>query len=293
MPQKLSYVKPTKVQLKDHPLFSEKWLQERIVEDPTILGLGDLEVKDVERRHPKAGRLDLLLRDPDSGKRYEVEIMLGAVDESHIIRTIEYWDIERKRYPQFDHCAVLVAEEITSRFLNVINIINSHIPLIALQVNALQIGDNITLGFTKVLDEIVLGDDEDDDNGGQQVDRKYWEDKGSKKSLKIVDECFDILREIDADIQIKFNKYYIGLTIGGRSVIFVLFRAKKAFARVEVRLVDKAAWKSRLEDENIPVLESAKAKPRLSFQLSTDAARKNRDLLRELFEAAYRNQFDE
>ncbi len=40
----------------------------------------------------KAGRLDLLLQDANQ-RRYEVEIQLGATDESHIIRTIEYWDI--------------------------------------------------------------------------------------------------------------------------------------------------------------------------------------------------------
>ena len=63
-----------------------------------------------------------------------VEIMLGATDPSHIIRTIEYWDSERKRYPQFDHCAVIVAEEITGRFMNVISLFNGAIPLIALQI---------------------------------------------------------------------------------------------------------------------------------------------------------------
>jgi hypothetical protein len=44
--------------------------------------------------------LDLLLQDADGNRRYEVEVQLGKTDESHIIRTIEYWDIERKRYPQ-------------------------------------------------------------------------------------------------------------------------------------------------------------------------------------------------
>ena len=88
--------------------------------DPGLLGLGELEVKDVERMQPRAGRLDLLLQDPDSYRRYTVELQLGATDESHIIRALEYWDIERKRYPQYDYCAVLVAEDITSRFLNVI-----------------------------------------------------------------------------------------------------------------------------------------------------------------------------
>ena len=44
--------------------------------------------------------MDLLLQDADDNDRYEVEIELGTTDESRIIRTIEYWDIERKRYPQ-------------------------------------------------------------------------------------------------------------------------------------------------------------------------------------------------
>jgi len=60
--------------------------------DGPIPGLGDLDIRARERRHAKAGRLDLLLRDANQ-RRYEVEIQLGATDESHIIRTIEYWDI--------------------------------------------------------------------------------------------------------------------------------------------------------------------------------------------------------
>jgi hypothetical protein len=46
------------------------------------------------------------MRDSEAETYYEVEIMLGNIDESHIIRTIEYWDIERQRRPQFDHQAV-------------------------------------------------------------------------------------------------------------------------------------------------------------------------------------------
>ena len=70
---------------------------------------------------------DLLLQDADSNRRYEVEVQLGATDESHIIRTIEYWDIERRRYPQYEHTAVIVAEDITSRFLNIISLFNGMI----------------------------------------------------------------------------------------------------------------------------------------------------------------------
>ena len=110
-----------------------------------------------ERNHARAGRLDLLLRDDDNRKRYEVELQLGATDESHIIRVIEYWDKERRKYPNWDHCAVFIAEEVNGRFLNVVDILNGKVPLIALQMQALQVGDLTTLVFTKVVDEIVLG----------------------------------------------------------------------------------------------------------------------------------------
>lgn len=132
----MKFVKPEFISIKSHPQLSEAWVQDRIAEDPTILGLGDLVLKDKERIQPRAGRLDLLLQDLETNRRYEVEIQLGKTDETHVIRTIEYWDIERKRYPQYDHCAVIVAEEITARFLNVISLFNGTIPLVAIQMRA-------------------------------------------------------------------------------------------------------------------------------------------------------------
>src|SRR5713226_5545646 len=147
------YTPHERFSLRNHPEFNEKWVQDLIANDPSILGLGDLVLRDKERIQPRAGRLDLLLQDPETNRRYEVEVQLGPTDETHIIRTIEYWDIERKRYPQYDHCAVIVAEEITGRFLNVISLFNGFIPVIALRMQAIAVGDSIGLIFTKVLDE--------------------------------------------------------------------------------------------------------------------------------------------
>jgi len=146
------YVKHQKVLLKNHPDFNEKWVQETIVDDPSIMGIGELILKDKERNQAGAGRLDLLFQDPDSILRYEVEIQLGKTDESHIFRTIEYWDLERKRYPQYDHVAVLIAEDITSRFLNIMSLLNGFIPIIAIQLNAILVENQIALIFTVVID---------------------------------------------------------------------------------------------------------------------------------------------
>src|SRR5438477_6771689 len=127
----MNFTRSERISLKLHPELNEKWVQELISSDASILGLErELVVRDKERIQPRAGRLDLLLQDPETKRRYEVEIQLGPTDEAHIIRTIEYWDIERKRYPQYEHCAVLIAEDITSRFLNVVALFNGVIPLI-------------------------------------------------------------------------------------------------------------------------------------------------------------------
>lgn len=175
----LTFAPHEKISLKDHPDLNEKWLQQRIADNPSILGLGDLVLKDKERLQPRAGRLDILLQDPESNRPYEVEIQLGATDESHIIRTIEYWDLERKRYPQYDHTAVIVAEDITSRFFNVISLFNGTIPLIAIQMNAIKVGELLSLVCTTVLDEVTLGLLDEDEEVAAVTDRAYWEQRGT------------------------------------------------------------------------------------------------------------------
>ncbi len=285
----LQYVKPVLIQLKGHPDFNEKWVQDRICDDPSILGLGDLEVKDVERVQPQAGRLDVLLRDPDTGKRYELELMLGAIDASHIIRTIEYWDIERKRYPQYDHCAVIAAEDVTSRFLNVISLFNSAVPIIALQLNAYQIGESIALAFTRVLDEVILGEDDDDAGPEQGSSREDWEGRSSASTLGIVDHCLGILRRISAHIELKYNKFYIGIAENGRTNNFVAFRPKRQFLKIEARVPDLTLWKGKIEEAGMTPLGGASNK-RLLFRITSDELKANEGLVEELFKECYQEQ---
>jgi len=229
-----------KTSLKRNPRINEKWIQEQISSDPSILGLGDLILKDIERNHRGAGRLDLLLQDPDSLKRYEVEIQLGKTDESHIIRTIEYWDNERKKYPQYDHCAVIIAEDITSRFFNVIQLFNGNIPIIAIQMNAYEVENTagIALTFTKILDEFELDLIDEDEEVTEVVDRYYWENKGSKETVELADRLLHLIKEIDPTFELKYNKYYIGLTKDGLADIFVSFKARKSYLIMRLKLED-------------------------------------------------------
>lgn len=100
----------------------------------------------------------------------------------------------KKENPQYEHCAVIIAEDITSRFLNVISLFNGFIPLIAIQVKALKIGDTISLFFTKVLDEVKF-DLLDEDNSFEATDKNYWETKATKQSLSLTEKILKNLKK--------------------------------------------------------------------------------------------------
>lgn len=278
----MDYVKATPVNLKNHPKFSEKWLQERIAEDPALLGLGELEVKDLERRQPRAGRLDLLLVDPEAHTRYEVEIQLGATDETHIVRTVEYWDLERNRYPQYDHVAVLIAEDITSRFLNVISLFNKAIPLVAIQIRALEVGTDLTLHATTVLDLMPLGTEEEDEPG-QSTDRNYWLKKGSKKTVETADDLLDLINEVTGDsLALKYNKFYIGLSREGLADNFAQFRPRKDNLVAEFRVTKTDALSEKIDNSGLDTLDYDKKWGRYRFRITHEEIAVHRDLLVEL-----------
>jgi len=286
-PSRLRYVKPEIVWLRDHPELNERWVQERIAEDPSLLGLGELILKDKERIQPRAGRLDLLLQDADLNRRYEVEIQLGKTDEAHIIRTIEYWEIERKRYPQYEHTAVIVAEDITSRFLNVIALFNGFIPLIAIQLRAYRLGDQISLVFTTVLDQIRLGLADEDEEVQETTDRAYWERRGSKATVQMADELLEILREWEPALTLKYNKFYIGLAKHGQPSNFVVFRPKKQWLRLEARLDRSDELQARIEEEGLDVMDYDARSGTYRIRLSRGDLKKHETFVRELLRRAY------
>jgi len=241
--------------IKTHPELDEKWVQARIADDASILGLGDVVLKDKERPQPKAGRLDLLLQEAEANRRYEVEVQLGPTDESHIIRTIEYWDIERRRFPQYEHTAVIVAEDITSRFLNIISLFNGMIPLVAIQMKALKSGNNVGLVFTTVVDQMALGLVGEDEEVQETATRAYWEQRGSKKTLAVADELLELSRIHDKALELKYNKFYIGLAKAGQPNNFLIFRPKKGFLRFEPRLKSTPETQDFLESANLDVMD--------------------------------------
>lgn len=274
--------------MRTHPEYNEKWVQNLLAEDPVILGLGELVLRDRERLQPRAGRLDLLLQDPETQRRYEVEIQLGATDETHIIRTIEYWDIERKRYPQYDHCAVLVAEDITSRFLNVVSLFNGCVPLIAIQMQALKVGSHVTLVFTTVMDELTRGlVEEDEDAVSTPTDRAYWEKQASKATVGLADQMLESLHDFDPSLKLKYNKFYIGLEKDGQPYNFVSFRPKKNFIKFELKLPQSEEVNTMIDEAGLDTLEYNKRWGLYRVRLTKEDIEAKTDVLKNLAKIAF------
>ena len=225
---------------------NEKWLQDRINEDPSILGLGDVNVVAAERIQSSGGRLDFLLSDPDINTMYEVEVMLGRLDESHIIRTIEYWDIERRRWPTRDHRAVIVAEEITNRFFNVVSLLNRAVPIVAIQLNALQIEDKVVLSFTKVMD-IFEDPEEDEEVVGDPANREWWISNTNPESMSVYDGCLELIPAVSTDLKITYNRKHIA--VGNWKQNFVWFTPRKQQKHCYVRIRVDEGERDALSDE--------------------------------------------
>lgn len=234
----MKYVPSRVISLKKSPDHSEKTLQEAIANNPEILGLGEITLRETERRQLNGGRLDLLFDDETTKVRYTVELQLGPTDETHIIRTIEYWDNERSRNPHIDHIAVIVAEDITTRFLNVISLFNKSVPLIAIQLSAIEVGNDVTINCVKVLDISTSMGWEEDNTSVVSTDRPYWLKKATPETVGMADKLLGIVHEVtgNTNLELNYNKHYIGLASGGVANNFISMKPRKHNVLLQVKL---------------------------------------------------------
>lgn len=238
--------------------FDEYWLQDQIVDNPACLGLGDLEPLAKERRQSSGGRLDILLKNPEDDTMYETEVMLGETDETHIIRTIEYWDIEKRKFPQRQHYAVLVAEHINRRFFNVVQLLSQSVPIIAIQVSLLDVDGKRCLFFTTLLDTFEELED-GSSLGDIEYNRDFWTTKAAW-TLETTDVLFEITRPIFNNPSLNYRKSYIAITVGANNYLWLHKRSQDK-SLLGFRVTDQSTQDdiaALLDAENISYVRKAK-----------------------------------
>jgi hypothetical protein len=251
---------------------NEKWLQDRIKEDTTILGLGELEIIGKEHRQPSGGRIDFLMHHAETELFYEVEIMLGTLDESHIIRTIEYWDVERQRRPQSDHRAVIVAENITSRFFNVLRLLNRSVPMIAVQLSAFKLDDSsIVLHAVTVLDVVEEIAEAYVEEEAEETDRTYWEKKRDPASLSVMDKIAAGFKATGIEQKLAYNKHHVALRSTGNNFCWFHPRKTPGYCHVEFKLSPDTRDPALANMQSRGIDASSKGAARVTFSITNRA----------------------
>lgn len=202
----------------------EKWIQDIIENDPSLLPFENLVLVSKERKQSTGGKIDFLMKSEDNSM-YEIEVMLGDTDPSHIIRCIEYWDIEKRRFPQRQHFAVLVAESFNRRYFNIIQLLSLNIPIIAVQLDVIESDKNYIINFTKIMD---IYEEVDDELENEEAKEEDWEKDApwvNNSAKKIVEK----LKEIESSLLIKYRKRHIAITKNGSNQFYLNKRAKPKF----------------------------------------------------------------
>lgn len=231
----------------------EYWLQDRIYENPSILGLGDLVQVSKEKKQSSGGILDMLLKDPEDDSMYEIEVMLGETNPSHIIRSIEYWDLEKRRYPQRGHFSVLIAESFERRYFNIVHLLSLNIPMIAIQVELLEVEGQHVLNFTKILDIYEEPAPEEEETSISPASEDSWKADGNW-TLDAAKELLRVLKILDNELTLNFTQSYVSIVKQNNRPLYWLNKRATPKSYLSFRERDDKkveAIKSILDKQNI------------------------------------------
>lgn len=283
----LNFTQSQPLNLKTTPEIDEKTIQKLIIDNPSILGMGDFYPHD-ERVQFRGGRLDILLKSTeDTNIRIATEIQLGCLDGDHLYRAWGYYLNERQKYPQYEVSCIVVAEDVDERLLPVIQDLFANKPITLILMKAWRFENNWGLNFIKFFEGVPLGTEEEDEPEYARADRNFWNEK-RPKALPLVDEIFKLVQKVTPDLTLNYNRHYIGLTNSNRTNNYVSFAPN---AKGEVIM----AIKLPLTDENQILMDNTSFSTldyqtkwkQFRLRITKEKLKDNEKKLLEIFQAAY------
>jgi len=136
-----------------------------------------------------------------------------------------------------------------------------------------------------VIDELNLGTEEEDEL--EIVDRKYWETKGSKDSLKLADSILQMVLELDPGFILKYNKHYIGLSKNGVSKNFISLTPRKKMAILSAKLAQTPETDELLNQSDLDLLAYDRQWNQYRIRFTEKDLTQNKQLLAKIIEKAY------
>ncbi len=89
---------------------------------------------------------------------------------------------------------------------------------------------------------------EEEDEQPEVVDRSYWEKRATKDIVQLADKLLEFIHTFAPSVELKYNKFYIGLAQDGRTNNFTTFRPQKNAVRLELRnMPNQRSWRNRFQ----------------------------------------------
>jgi hypothetical protein len=108
----------------------EAWLQGWLKEQPSRMGLGELEVTDGAADDED----DRSFVATDDQRCFSVDVRLGEMEASHGFQLLDNWARNRVRHPDKTHVAVLVTESTGDRYRSTLQTLADHLPLVVVEL---------------------------------------------------------------------------------------------------------------------------------------------------------------
>tara|TARA_B100000945_G_scaffold256219_1_gene213620 strand:- start:175 stop:666 length:492 start_codon:yes stop_codon:yes gene_type:complete len=157
----------------------------------------------------------------------------------------------------------------------------------AIQVSAIETSEGIGLHFTKVLDVQPLGRVDEEEEVAEKTDRDYWLNKrGTPRTVAMADKLLSYVVELDPDAELNYNKFYIGLKINGRSKNYAIFRPKKSFISVEIKVAQTEENDELINQAEITTLDYDKRYGAYRLRINEKELEEKAETIKKLLKAA-------
>jgi hypothetical protein len=113
-----------------------------------------------------------------------------------------------------------------------------------------------------------------------QSSERSWKQSRGEKGMELVYTCFDILKSINENFELKYHPRYIGLSDGEKEIDYINLFPVKANLHVALNINNR---EKRMSDIVVPKPEDSF----VNFKLSEENIEMNRSFLKELFSISY------
>jgi hypothetical protein len=110
----------------------ESFLRDWFKEQPSRLGLGDLDVADADPVQDDDGNPAFIASNDDT--YFSVDVRLGEMEASGGFQLLDNWARNRVRHLDKTHVAVLVTENVGDRYRTTLETLTEHLPLIVVEL---------------------------------------------------------------------------------------------------------------------------------------------------------------